>query len=117
MKALFLLNASPFGDERTYNALRLANALAAKEAHRVRIYLMGESVSAARRGQTPRKDGYSPEGIFEGMAARSSTPVVACGSCLDTRGLSQDELASWVRRGTLDELVEWTDWADQVLTY
>jgi uncharacterized protein involved in oxidation of intracellular sulfur len=117
MKALFLLNASPFADERTYNALRLATALATNTAHQVRVYLMGESVSAARAGQAPRKDGYSPCSVLERIAEASATPIIACGSCLDTRGLGQGELVSWVRRGTLDELVESTAWADQVLVY
>jgi uncharacterized protein involved in oxidation of intracellular sulfur len=31
MKALFILNGPPYGSELTYNALRLANALAKRE--------------------------------------------------------------------------------------
>jgi hypothetical protein len=54
MKALFILNAPAYGSEQTYNALRLATALAKREHNDERIYLMGDAVVAAKRGQKVR---------------------------------------------------------------
>ncbi len=38
------------------------------------------------------------------------------GSCLDARGIEEEGLAEGVRRASLDELTDWTLWADKVLT-
>jgi uncharacterized protein involved in oxidation of intracellular sulfur len=36
---------------------------------------------------------------------------------MDARGLTDDELVEGARRSTLDELADWTQWADKVLTF
>jgi len=41
---LFVLNDAPYGNERAYNGLRLAGALAAKEDQSVRLFLMADAV-------------------------------------------------------------------------
>lgn len=35
-----------------------------------------------------------------------------CGTCMDARGISVDELVPGTSRSTLDELSTWTIWAD-----
>jgi hypothetical protein len=59
MKALFILNDPPYGTERAYNALRLAQALLKKESPiEITIFLMVDSVIAQKANQkTP--EGYS----------------------------------------------------------
>ena len=50
---LFILNDPPYGSERPYNALRLAlNVLRTGSDDHVTLFLMGDSVAAARRGQS-----------------------------------------------------------------
>jgi len=44
-------------------------------------------------------------------------PVSVCGSCMDARGIADADLAEGARRGTLDELAEWTAWADNVAVF
>ena len=39
MKSVFILNSPPYGDERSYNGLRLAGALARREGGDVRVFL------------------------------------------------------------------------------
>ena len=58
MKILFILNDPPYGNERCYNALRLANALLKTEpATEITIFLMADAVTCAKKAQkTP--DGY-----------------------------------------------------------
>jgi sulfur relay (sulfurtransferase) complex TusBCD TusD component (DsrE family) len=36
---------------------------------------------------------------------------------MDARGITAGDLAQGIRRGSLEELVEWTEWADQVLVF
>jgi DsrE/DsrF-like family len=43
MKALIVLNDPPYGNERSYNGLRLANALAKREDVELRVFPMGDA--------------------------------------------------------------------------
>ena len=58
MHTLIILNDPPYGTERVYNGLRLANALGKNApGGKVTVFLMGDAVLSARTGQkTP--DGY-----------------------------------------------------------
>jgi uncharacterized protein involved in oxidation of intracellular sulfur len=54
---LLVVNDGPYGTERAYNALRLALTLSKRPAAAVRVFLVGEGVFCAKKGQkTP--DGY-----------------------------------------------------------
>jgi len=48
MKILLILNDPPYGTERSYNGLRLAKALARKDAE-VTLFLMVDAVRCAKR--------------------------------------------------------------------
>ena len=50
---LLIINDGPYGNERPYNALRLAMNLAKREAMHVRVFLMGDGVQCAVKGQVP----------------------------------------------------------------
>jgi len=58
MNTLFIVNDAPYGNERPYNALRLAMNLAKREGVRLRLFLMGDGVQCAIAGQT------TPEGYY-----------------------------------------------------
>src|SRR5579863_10272176 len=104
MKILFVLNDPPYGTERCYNALRLANAVVKKDpALEVTIFLMADAVSCARKGQK------TPEGYYniERMVKRFTTGVhhlLLCGTCMDARGLTEADLIDGARRSSMDEL-------------
>ncbi len=54
---LVVINDSPYGNERPYNALRLAMNLAKRVDALVRVFLIGDGVNCVMAGQkTP--DGY-----------------------------------------------------------
>lgn len=55
---LFIINDAPYGNERAYNALRLAGALSAKDEQHVRVFLMADAVGCAKAGQKV------PEGFY-----------------------------------------------------
>lgn len=42
---------------------------------------------------------------------------VGCCGCLDARGIAETALVEGARRSTLDELTDWTIWADKVVTF
>lgn len=50
-KNLILINDAPYGTEKAYNALRLANQLGKEHQHvEVRIFLMADAASCAVAG-------------------------------------------------------------------
>lgn len=117
MNNLFILNGAPYGDERTYNGLRLAGALAKREGSTVRVFLMGDAATAAKGGQKVPEGFYNVQ-LMLGRVARTGTDVVGvCGTCMDARGMTNDELMEGAHRGTLEEFADWSQWADKVFVF
>ena len=61
---LIIINDGPYGNERPYNALRLAISLAKREAVHVRVFLMGDGVQCAVKGQETPQGYYNIERMF-----------------------------------------------------
>lgn len=116
VELLFILNDPPYGTERSYNALRLADALAARDEIHVRVFLMGDAAACAKAGQKVPASYYSLERMLGGVVRRGGE-VAVCGSCMDARGLTDDELVDGVRRGSLSQLACWTAAAEKILTF
>ena len=113
MNTLFILNDGPYGTERSYNALRLARALSKTEGQTVRVFLMGDAVSCAKAGQKV------PQGYYNAgdMVRMAGGEVGLCGTCMDARGLSEQDMVEGARRSTLNALAEWAAQADKVLVF
>lgn len=112
---LFILNDAPYGNERAYNGLRLAGALAAKENQSVRLFLLADAVCCAKGGQKV-PEGYYNVQLMLGKIARKGE-VGLCGTCMDARGLRDEEMVDGARRGTLAQLADWTAEADKVVVF
>ena len=116
MKMLIILNEPAYGNERTYNGLRLALSLAKVTEVELRVFLMGDSVTAAKPFQKPPEGYYNLERMLRGLVTKE-VPVGACGTCMDARGLTDVDLMAGVHRSTMAELTTWTIWADKVITF
>ena len=114
-KNLFIANDAPYGIERTYNALRLAGSLSSREGEEVRLFLIGDAVSAAKRGQQVPQGFYNVEVMLRRIV-RSGGEIGVCGSCSDARAIA-DDLAEGCRRSSMEELTDWTVWADNVVVF
>ena len=115
-KILFILNDPPYGTERSYNGLRLAGSLAKQEGHQIRVFLLGDAASCAKAGQQTPNGYYNLERMLRAVTNKKGE-IGVCGTCMDARGIAPDELAEGTKRSTLDELTEWTIWADKVLVF
>lgn len=115
MKYLFILNDPPYGTERTYNGLRLARSLAGAGAE-IRLFLMGDAASSAAAGQRVPQ-GYYNLGDMLGMLVRRGGRIGVCGTCMDARGIEADRLIEGAHRSTMEELTDWSEWADKVLVF
>lgn len=113
---LFILNDGPYGTERSYNGLRLAGALARREGEEVRVFLMGDAASCARAGQKVPAGYYNVELMLRGVTRRGGE-VGVCGTCMDARGLRDEDLAEGTARGTLEQLADWTAWSERALVF
>lgn len=50
-------------------------------------------------------------------AARRGVEFGVCGICMDARGIAEAELTEGACRSTLEDLTDWTLWANKVLTF
>ncbi|MBE0548987.1 MAG: DsrE family protein [Rubrivivax sp.] len=112
---LFILNDAPYGNERAYNALRLAAAVAGKDDRQVRLFLMADAVACAKSGQKV-PEGYYNVQLMLGKVIRKGE-VGLCGTCMDARGMLETEAVEGARRSTLAQLATWTAESEKVLVF
>ena len=117
MKHLLILNDPPYGTERSYNGLRMAHALAKHDSEgQVTIFLMADAVACARRGQKTPDGYYNLERMLRRVVSAGGR-VLLCGTCMDARGMTGDDVIDGAARSTMGELAEATLAADRVLVF
>ena len=89
---LFIINDAPYGSERADNAVGCAKNLQ----------------------KIP--DGYYNIPLMLAKIIRKGD-VAMCGTCMDARGLPDNEVIEGALRSTLYELADWTLEADKVLVF
>jgi uncharacterized protein involved in oxidation of intracellular sulfur len=116
MNVLMIINGAAYGADATYNAVRLAAALAKREDVTVRVFLMGDGVTVAMKNQkTP--DGYYRLDRMISIVPRNGGQILCCGTCMDARGISEEMLTEQAVRSTMEELATLTLAADKVLVF
>ena len=116
-KLLFILNESPYGTEKTFNALRLAVNLQEEHGKQIelKLFFFSDSVLAGLAGQNPN-DGANIQQVLEILIAQGAE-VKLCTSCTKARGITSLPLVEGIQLGTLDDAAAWTLWADKVITF
>ncbi|MFQ5856837.1 MAG: DsrE/DsrF/TusD sulfur relay family protein, partial [Anaerolineae bacterium] len=71
----FILNDAPYGNERPYNALRLALTLAKRTGIGVWVFMTGDGVLCAMKGQKTPDGYYNIERMVRSMARRGQVAV------------------------------------------
>lgn len=69
-KYLLIINNGPYGNERPYNALRLAMSLVKREATQVKVFLTADGVACARKNQKTPDGYYNIERMIKSLASR-----------------------------------------------
>ena len=72
---LLIINDGPYGNERPFSALRLALNLVKRVGVTVRVFLTGDGVACARRGQTTPDGYYNVERMVKSLARRGQVAV------------------------------------------
>ncbi len=114
MNTLIIINDPPYGTERLYNGLRLAHTLIKRE-NEVTVFLMGDAVAGAKLGQKTPDGFYNTERMVRRVTLKGH--VLLCGTCMDARGITDEEVVDGAARSTMDALAEATEQADKVLIF
>ncbi|MEW5901198.1 MAG: DsrE family protein [Acidobacteriota bacterium] len=110
-----IISDAPYGVEKPWNALRLAQALVATK-QKVNIFLLGDGVALAKKGQqTPA--GYYNLSQMLGELVVLGAQVRACGTCINSRGIKKDELVEGVEVGKMLDLARWIEASAKVVTF
>ena len=113
-KTLFILNDPPYGTERSYNALRLAGSLSKRDGEEVKVFLIGDAASCAKKDQKVPQGYYNTEVMLRNVG-RHGGEIGVCATCMDARGIADAELTDTTHRSSLEELTNWVQWADRTL--
>lgn len=117
MKILIIINDGPYGTEKAYNALRLANQLNKDHTDvEVRLFLLADATACAMANQTTASGYYNIERMLKLSIAKGSK-VKLCGSCAEARGLQQTPLIAGTELSSMAELANWLVESDKVLTF
>lgn len=117
MKTLIIINDAPYGTEKAFNALRIANQLNKDFPEtKVTIFLMADGVNCAIPNQNTPNGYYNIERILK-FSTNKGTRLLLCGSCLEARGLKSIELVEQAEISTLAELTKEIMDSDKVLTF
>jgi uncharacterized protein involved in oxidation of intracellular sulfur len=82
----------------------------------VRVFLLGDAAACAKRGQKVPQGYYNVADMLSGVSRRGGT-VGVCGTCLDARGVTDGELIEGAVRGSMDQLADWSAWADKIVVF
>jgi len=67
---LFIINDAPYGNERPFNALRLALNLIKRPEVNISVFLMGDGVNCAIARQNTPEGYYNVERMLKSLAKR-----------------------------------------------
>jgi uncharacterized protein involved in oxidation of intracellular sulfur len=110
-----IVNDSPYGIEKPWNALRFCST-AASEGIEVGVFLTGDSVVSAKKGQNTPQGYYNMEKML-GNLIQKGVQVKVCGACINARGLAIPELVQGVELGSMKILVEWINESNKVISF
>lgn len=115
MKVVIILNDSPYGDKRCANGLQLALALREGSSdNEVALFLMGDAVHCAKADRLTTNDGINFEQLMRKFLSIGGD-ILACTSCMDTRGSTGDELIYGTWQGNIEEMAALTSSSDKIL--
>ena len=96
--------------------MRLAISLAKQADVELRVFLMADAAACAKAGQVTPNGYYNIERMLKSLATKN-VALGACGSCMDARGLRPEDLIQGAHKSSMEELTEWTVWADKVIVF
>ncbi len=117
MQILININHAPYGNENTYNALRIAMQFQKDDANtQIRIYLIADGVFCALSNDKTPPGFYNIEKMLESIIQKGGI-VKMCTSCGEARGMKDLKLVEGAEWSNLKTLTDWIVESDKVLNY
>jgi uncharacterized protein involved in oxidation of intracellular sulfur len=117
MKTLIIINDAPYGTEKAFNALRIANQINKDfPENDVCIFLIADGVSCAIPNQNTPNGYYNIERMLK-LSINKGARLLLCGSCLDARGLKEITLVEKAQISSMAELTNEIINSDKILTF
>ena len=115
-KVTVIINDGP-GSMRSWNALRLASGMLDVNME-VKIILFDDAVFCAKKGQKP-PEGLEGQNLANKLTGLTRLGVVvwACGTCLQAKSLTQEELAEGVTECCMMDVCNSVKESDNVLVF
>jgi uncharacterized protein involved in oxidation of intracellular sulfur len=80
------------------------------------VFLIGDAAAAAHNKQKVPPGFYNLE-LMLGSLGKHGSLIGVCGTCMDARGIAAEDLIEGSHRGSMDELSQWTRWADKLIVF
>lgn len=117
MRTLIIINDGPYGTEKAYNALRIANQLVKDfPENRLVVFLMADGVNCATPNQNTPNGYYNIERMLK-LVINNGAKVLLCGSCLEARGLKGVSLIEGASESSMAELASTIMQSERILTF
>jgi len=116
MNMMVILNDAPYGLERTFQGLRMADAmLKIEDELDLTLYLSNDAVLCAKVGQKTPDGYYNVERMLKPLIRKGT--VIVCRTCAEARGLAPEDLIEGILLVTLGEAADFVLEADKTLVY
>jgi len=118
LKTLIIINDAPYGSEKAYNAMRIANQLGKdhKKGMELNIFLMADAVACALKGQETPSGYYNIERMLK-LSIKRGAKVKICGSCVAARGIKNSVFLEGAEIGSMTDLSGWIFQSDKIITF
>lgn len=117
MKTLIIINDAPYGTEKAFNALRIANQMNKDFPDtEVTIFLIADGVNCAIPNQHTPNGFYNIERMLQ-LSLNKGSKLLLCGSCLEARGLKEIALIEKATISSMAELTKTIMESEKVLTF
>lgn len=111
MRAAVLIFSSPVQHKNTEHALEVIRLLV-EQGGNVSVFLLGDGVY-----NSLRKIAVSGVDNAASSLSQLGVTVVNCSTCARLRGIAEGDLIAGAKNGSLDDLVEFVEGADVVLSF
>ena len=117
-KILIIINDSPYGAEKAYNALRMAKTLQEEPLGEVdvKIFLVSDGVYCGLINQEADNNNYDIEKMLK-TVIKNGGEVKTCSGCAKSRGIYELQFIEGVKRSNMKEFALWTYESDKVLNF
>lgn len=117
MKYLIIINDAPYGNEKAYNALRLAMQVQKDfPGTELCVFLMADAAFCALANQNTANGYYNIERMLKSVVSNGGD-VKICGTCADARGIKTIPLIEGAQISTMAELTKWTMESEKVIAF